>query len=392
MKILRVISTMDPKNGGPCQGIRNSIPALKAIGVENEVLCFDVPGAAYLGKDPFTIHTIGPAKGPYAYCSNLHSWLEQHIAAYDIIIIHGLWLYNSYGVYSFWKKYKQKNGTAPRLYVMPHGMLDPWFQRAKERRVKAIRNSVFWHLIEKYVINGADGILFTCEQELLLARETFNGYKPQRELNIGYGISKPPAFRKEMTEAFEALSAGLNSQPYLLFLSRVDSKKGVDLLVTAYLAVEKKGHKLPALVIAGPGMESEYGKQLQELAKGAHNILFTGMLGGDAKWGAFYGCECFVLPSHQENFGIAVVEAMACGKPVLISNQVNIWKEISAAKAGLVANDNAEGVKELLEKWIAFSNEEKQVMGSNAQNAYQTYYDVEQAALAMKQVLTNKNS
>jgi hypothetical protein len=77
------------------------------------------------------------------------------------------------------------------------------------------------------------------------------------------------------------------------------------------------------------------------------------MLSGAAKWGALYGCEAFVLPSHQENFGIAVVEALACGKPVLISDQVNIWREIVEDGAGLVEGDTEEGVEKLLRNFLS---------------------------------------
>jgi glycosyltransferase involved in cell wall biosynthesis len=70
------------------------------------------------------------------------------------------------------------------------------------------------------------------------------------------------------------------------------------------------------------------------------------------KWGVLYGCEAFVLPSHQENFGIAVVEALACGKPVLISDQVNIWREIVEDGAGIAEADTEEGVVKLLKKFL----------------------------------------
>jgi glycosyltransferase involved in cell wall biosynthesis len=76
------------------------------------------------------------------------------------------------------------------------------------------------------------------------------------------------------------------------------------------------------------------------------------MLTGDAKWGALYGCDAFILPSHQENFGIAVVEALACGKPVLISNKVNIWREIEKDRAGTVRDDTVSGTKRLLDYWL----------------------------------------
>ncbi|GHC61359.1 hypothetical protein GCM10007100_30840 [Roseibacillus persicicus] len=87
-------------------------------------------------------------------------------------------------------------------------------------------------------------------------------------------------------------------------------------------------------------------------------VHFCGMLQGDSKWGAFYCARAFVLPSHQENFGIAVVEALACGKSVLITDKVNIWREIKESEAGVVVSDTEEGVVEGLReilKWDSFS-------------------------------------
>jgi glycosyltransferase involved in cell wall biosynthesis len=117
------------------------------------------------------------------------------------------------------------------------------------------------------------------------------------------------------------------------------------------------------------------------------SIFFTGMLTGDAKWGAYYGCEAFALPSHQENFGIAVVEALACNKPVLISNQVNIWREIEAAGSGLVAHDTLEGTAFLLENWFNLTQPIKSAMTERSSAAYYDYFAVEPAARKLKQAL-----
>jgi glycosyltransferase involved in cell wall biosynthesis len=107
------------------------------------------------------------------------------------------------------------------------------------------------------------------------------------------------------------------------------------------------------LVIAGPGWDSEYGRRIGERINGEASIHAVGMLEGDAKWGALYGCEAFILPSHQENFGIAVVEALGCGRPVLISDKVNIWREISEDGAGLVEEDSVEGTERLFARFAA---------------------------------------
>lgn len=382
MKILRVISSMDPKTGGPCQGIRNSIPAQKNRGIESEVLSFDAANSGFLKKDNLKIYAIGPAKGPYSYCSGLTTWLNDNLLSFDVVIIHGLWLHNSYGTYRIWKKFKNKNKKVPKLYVMPHGMLDPYFQKGKGRRLKAIRNWLFWMLIERRVINGADGLLFTCEQELLLARETFQLYHPKTEVNVGYGIKLPPTFENKLIQEFYKKCTGVINRPYWLFLSRIHPKKGVDLLIKAYLRLQKENKDIPDLVIAGPGLKSFYGEGLQKIAKG-RSIHFPGMLEEGAKWGAFHACKAFILPSHQENFGISVVEAMACAKPVLISNKINICREIEKANAGLVYENTEEGVYSMLKYWINESYYKQNEMGMNALGAYKRHFAIEKAAMKM---------
>lgn len=382
MKILRVIASMDPINGGPCQGIRNSIPAQEIFGVINEVLCFDPPDASFLSKDNFPTYTIGPAVGPYAYCSGLRRWLNQNLIGFDVVIIHGLWLYNSYGTYKVWQEFRNKKKRVPRLYLMPHGMLDPYFQKAPDRKLKAIRNWIFWKLLEKRVVNGVDGILFTCEQELLLARKTFKPYHPRMEINVGYGIQLPPQFSFSNSDKFYQLCPPVKTNSFWLYLSRIHPKKGVDILVKAYLRLKQKVFDIPDLVIAGPGRDSTYGKKLKDLARGS-SIHFPGMLEGGTKWGAFSSCEAFILPSHQENFGIAVVEAMACNKPVLISNQVNIWREIEKEEAGLICEDTEEGVLAMLEYWIKQADARKELMGLNARKLYETNYAIDKAAARM---------
>lgn len=375
---------MNPKSGGPCQGIRNSIPVQKANGIENEVLCFDSPEELFLNENKFKIHAIGPAKGPYAYCSNLNKWLSENIERFDVVIIHGLWLYNSYGTYKLWKLYKKQNRKVPKLYIMPHGMLDPYFQRARSRKLKAIRNWMFWKLIEKQVVNGADGLLFTCEQELLLAKKTFSPYKPKSELNAGYGIPEPPAKNLESFWTFSKKCRIAVCRSYWLYLSRIHSKKGVDLLIKAYLKLKQETLIIPDLVIAGPGLETTFGKEVQEIGKDP-SIHFPGMLEGKAKWAALHYCNAFILPSHQENFGIAVVEAMACAKPVLITRQINIWKDIEDGNGGVISEDTEEGIYNMLRFWMNVPKMKKAEIGINALNIYRKKFSIEKAALKMVQ-------
>jgi glycosyltransferase involved in cell wall biosynthesis len=111
------------------------------------------------------------------------------------------------------------------------------------------------------------------------------------------------------------------------------------------------------------------------------------MLTGDAKWGAFRAAEAFVLPSHQENFGIVVAEALACGKPVLITNKVNIWHEVEAAGAGLVADDDTPGIASLLRRFLCMSEADRAKMGEAARRCFERNFDVRAAALSLADAL-----
>lgn len=384
MKVLHVIGSMNPIYGGPCQGVRNLASASGKFNVEREVLCLDDPASDFINKESFPIYAIGPRKGVWWYCSKLIPWLTNNARKYDVIVINGLWLYLSFAVWKVMKLLKNQskleNIKVPRFFVMPHGMLDPYFQLASNRKLKAIRNSIYWRLIEHRVVNEVDGVLFTCEEELQLAKQSFDSYRPKQEINIGYGIAPPPAFSPILTDAFFKICPGLNGQPYLLFLSRINYKKGVDLLIKVYQNILSKNPDIPKLVIAGPGLDSEYGQEIMQLVD-SHllnkNIFFPGLLMGDAKWGAIYGSEVFILPSHQENFGIAVVEALACNVPVLISNKVNIWREIEMNQGGIIFPNSIEGLQSTLERWISLTDAQKRLIKTNAKRTYESQFAIE---------------
>jgi glycosyltransferase involved in cell wall biosynthesis len=384
---------MNPSYGGPCEGVRNFVPELSKYGIEHEVVCLDNPNSSYLGKDSFMIHPIGESTGAWRYNKNLIPWLKKNIEAYDFLIVHALWSYHGYAVHKVISDFKKKKGknAKPFYFVMAHGMLDPYFQNANGRKLKAIRNWVYWKLIENKVVNDAEGILFTCELEQELARVPFKPYHPKKEFNVGYGINQPPLFEPLFSIQFnKSLKYRVNTRPYFLFLSRINYKKGIDLLVNAYLRILNSNEfdNVPDLIIAGPGIDSEFGKgilaMVKENEKFTNRVFFPGMLTGETKWGAFYGCEAFILPSHQENFGIAVVESLACAKPVLITDQINIYKEIQGANAGIVEPDTEAGVYKLLYKWLKLNDNEKKEMAENAKSCYQKYFNIEVTAQNLK--------
>ena len=151
---------------------------------------------------------------------------------------------------------------------------------------------------------------------------------------------------------------------------------------------------MPLLVIAGP-KDSDYGMQMEKRARDFNSkgvsgaaICFTDMLQGDAKWGAFYGCDAFVLPSHQENFGIAVVEALACSKPVLISDQINIYREIVDAGAGLVCTDTADGVNLMVHDWFIKPEPQRFEMRERARQCFVDFFEASNAARRLADVVS----
>lgn len=378
---------MDPQTGGVCQGIRNMIAGFSLLDIDNEVVCLDPPQAAFLQERPCRLHALGRGRSPWWYGPALLPWLKGNLSRFDYVIVHGLWLYPAQATFRALKSLQSRPGTAlPAVYMMPHGMLDPYFQHGPGRRLKAMRNRLYWRAIEKDNINQASGLLFTCETEMRLARNTFKGYRPQAQHNIGYGVLHPPAYTPAMRAAFLEKTPGLGrEQPYLLFLSRIHPKKGIDLLLRAYEALlQAPGPDLPPLVIAGPGLETPFGQHLSQYVAQhpalSRRVHFTGMLEGEAKWGSFYGCEAFILPSHQENFGIAVAEAMSCHKPVLLSDQVNIWQEIIDGGGGLVSTDTQEGTRKLLEQWLTLPPDARQRMGRDAAAVFERCFTIEAIA------------
>ena len=374
---------MNPRTGGPCQAVRNFFSRAVELGNGMEVVCLDDPNSDYLGHESLPVHALGEARGPWGYHPKLRPWLVENLARFDAVILNGLWQYPGFAL----AKVAQLPNMPP-YFVFPHGMLDPWFQRAPGRRLKAIRNWLHWKLVERHVIHRAKAVLFTCAEEMRLARETFRPYQPGITINVGFGIAPPPEYHANMRAAFAAKCRGLNGRSGLLFLGRIHPKKGVDILIQAYSALcrasgTNQPGTTPKLVIAGPGLETSFGKQMQTLAAKLcppDSVFWPGMLTGDAKWGALNQADAFALISHQENFGVAVAEALACGIPVLISNQVNIWREIAEDKAGLVAADSLEGAKELLQSWQNLSIADKTAMKKAAQSTYERHFRIDVAA------------
>lgn len=381
MKILHVISSMDPRGGGPSEGIRQLHKALPSYGAESEVVCCDQPDADWVHNSGMKVHALGKGKSSYCYSDSLSLWLKQNVQNYDRVIINGLWQYHGLAAMSACIK----RGVPYHVYT--HGMLDPWFK--KTYPLKHLKKWLYWPWAEYRVLKNARSVIFTCEEERRLARESFWLYKAN-EAVTSYGAAQPPAYSTELLTKFNKLFPALVDKPFLLFLSRIHEKKGCDLLIKAFAKIASNTPDLQ-LAIAGPDQVG-LKRELQALAESlsiSHRIHWLGMLTGDAKWGAFHASDVFVLPSHQENFGIVVAEALGCGKPVLISNKVNIWREIEADNAGIVANDDLPGTEGLITSWIAMDKKQRKKMSLNAINCFNKRFTVDAMASSLLNILKN---
>jgi glycosyltransferase involved in cell wall biosynthesis len=361
---------MSPAIGGPSEGIRNIIPEMEKHGITNEVVCFDEPHEPFIKESKFKIHALGKGFSKWSYNKSFENWLEKNYTNYNLIIIHGLWLYQTFAVYRLIKKIENTN-SSQKFYGMPHGMLDPYFQYAKTRKLKAIRNYIYWHLIESKYIKSLDGILFTSEIELQNARKTFSNYKPKKEVMCSYGINdlSNTTIKNEMGN-------------YLLFLGRIDSKKGIDLIIKAYdNLVNSNSIELPNLIIAGSIHDENYYKNCAEIVsknkKLKDKISFRDFVQGEEKSNLINNCKALILPSHQENFGISVAEALSFGKPVLISNKVNIYETILNERCGLVEENSVEGCIKLISSFVSLTPHQIHEMNLNAIQAFKRNFSIE---------------
>ena len=374
LRILHCIHSVNPAGGGPIEGVKQLSLANGRSGHAVEVLTLDSPYAPWLPPCPVPVHAVGPGFLGYGYTPGLVRWLRRHRHEYDLVVVNGIWQYNAFGVW------RALQGTDTPYFVYTHGMLDPWFKRTYP--LKHLKKWLYWPWADYRVLRDAAAVLFTCEEERRLARESFWLYRCTERV-VQYGTPGPDAGDGEADRrAFEARWPETAGKRCLLHLGRVHVKKGPDLVLRAFADLL---HGLPAheaapchLVMAGPA-DHAYGLAMQALADQlglSGRVTWTGMLTGQLKWGAFRQSEAFLLPSHQENFGIVVAESLACGRPVLISDKVNIWREIAADGAGFVANDDLAGTRDLLRRWFALGDQERRAMGERAEACFRARFAI----------------
>jgi glycosyltransferase involved in cell wall biosynthesis len=379
VKILQIVQTLDPSLGGVTSAVLALSRGLARRGHKVDALTLDSSTSPWLSEIDLTVHALGCGLTSYQYSKNLLPWLREHGGGYDCVIVNGLWQYLGLAA---WRRYA---GTSTPYYVFPHGMLDPWFKKAFP--LKHLKKWLYWPWAEYRVLRDAAAVVFTSEEERIQARKSFWLYRCREEASP-LGVESPPPTSSQAKKKFLVSYPQLQNKRVLLFLGRLHPKKGCDILIEALSRAGDSGNAV-SLVLAGPdqvGWAQHLRAQVARLDL-APRVVFAGMLEGEMKQGAFASADAFILPSHQENFGMSVVESLAAGLPVLISERVNIWREIDSSHAGYVETDDLAGTTRLIERWITTPPAQREAMRANARECFSRYFEIDRAVDSFLRIL-----
>jgi glycosyltransferase involved in cell wall biosynthesis len=377
MRILQTVQTLNPKRD-VARAVVSLSKGLQQHGVDTEIVALDQPDSPWLTDRSLTVHPLGEGLTTYRYSRALSRWLRENAAKFDCVIVHGIWQHHSFAV---WRSFHK---SARPYFVFPHGMLDPWFKRTFP--LKHLKKWLYWPWAEYRVLRHAAGVIFTSEEERLLARQSFWLYRAKEKISP-LGIQEPRRSGPEGRHLFLAKFPEIENTRMLLFLGRVHPKNGCDLAIDA-LPRRASGDQV-TLVLAGPD-QIGWTQQLRERVARmdiAPRVTFAGMLEGPLKRGAFENADAFILPSHHENFGMSVIEALSFGVPVLISDRVNVWREILADHAGYVEPNDLAGTTRLIERWLHTSPDEQKLMRVNARNCFLRRFEINRAASSLLSIL-----
>ncbi len=374
MKVLHVIPSVAPRYGGPSRAVIEMCSALDNRGMSTIIATTNADGdgalEVELGK-PVTYQNIQTIFFPrqwteaYKYSHPLAKWLDEHVAEFDLVHIHAVFSHSSLAA----ARACQRKGV-PYL-VRPLGTLDPWSLKQKTARKK-----LFWHLGVKQMLEGAAAIHYTTTDEQKLAEES---------LALKRGVVIPLGIETELFNQSDQREPATVGSPYVLVLSRLHQKKGLELLLPAFLSLVKRPEFSKwKLVLAGEG-EARYVDSLKALAKshgGNGNVVFAGWLDGEPRRSMLRHASLLALTSYQENFGLCAVEALACGVPVLLSPAVNIASEIDRVGGGWISALENESLERNLAE--SLGNEKERVRrGTLGRDFVQQHFTWESVANAL---------
>lgn len=369
LRILHVLSHLAAEAGGPARAIVGLARAQARQGHKVRVVAtwhgqVDESIQAELEAGQVGVRQVGPAWGPLRMHQELGPALEGEIEHTDVVHIHALWEDIQH------RAARIAHRRRVPYIVRPCGMLDPW-----SLAQSAWKKKLMLALRVRANLDRAAALHYTCAVERDLAAPLAIKAPAVVEPN---GVELGEFARLPELGEFRQRWPQLHDRPFALFLSRVHPKKGLDLLVPAFARLPL-GDSM--LVIAGPDGDG-HGDEIRQLAASlgvGNRVVFTGLLKGRERLAAFVDAELFVLTSRQENFGVSVVEALAASTPVLISDQVNIHREITEAGVGGVVPLDVATIARELERWLVDA-ELRSAAKERAASFVRTHYDWDRIA------------
>lgn len=365
-RVLRIVPTLDPRFGGPVAAMTATVHEMSRRNISTDVLVADdcsLEWNSFANDAKVRVVNLGRSRTSWRFVRGQRRWLTEHLAQYDLVIVHGIW---PHGSFAAWQAARIVDAS---YVVFVHGSLDPWYRRGQP--LKYLKKWLTWPWAQYRIMRDADAVLFTTTEESELAAQSFRPYSC-RPVVVRYGVEVPASMASGVATSVEA--------PYFLYLGRIHRKKGLDLLIRG-LALNAAAGRSAHLVIAGADQAGLQPK-LVDLARvlGVHeDITWLGHVSGEAKWDVLRNASALVMPSHTENFGVSVAEGLGCGVPALVTNKVNISPLVQDAGAGFVAPDDVQGVTSLLERFLSLSDAERDAMRRQARSLYSRQFTVEGA-------------
>lgn len=329
MKILHVIRDLSIATGGPVAALSGLTEAQARLGHDVTILATDRGEAKVEPKDVHR-HMVPSRLGEWAWSPVIRDRLERLLPAADIVHLHMVW------DYPVWAAARSAVRHGKPFILRPCGQLDPW-----SLSQKVLKKRVYLMLCGTQ-LRKASAIHFTTEGERDGALRVIGN---TRSFVIPIGVRENAYRDLPPRTAFAQRFHQLTGRRIVLFLGRLHPKKQPDVVIRAFYQAYRYAADT-CLVLAGPS-SPDYLRYLQRLANDLRiedRVIFTGILRGPAVQEAYRSAALFVLPSLQENFGVAVAEAMAAGCPVVVSDQVDLSPDIRQAEAGLVATPTVEAV------------------------------------------------
>lgn len=351
MRVLQVIPSVAPRYGGPSRVVLGMCSALERRGVDALIATTDADGPGRLAVESGrliryagvpTVFFPRQWSEAFKYSRPLERWLGKNVGGFDVVHVHAVFSHACLAAAAACRRH-----GVPYV-VRPLGTLDPWSLRQKR-----LQKRLLWYFGAARMLRHASAIHYTAADERRLAEQA---------LHLGRGVVVPNGVdaalldEAELTDELRRRYASLSDAPYALVLCRLHAKKGLELLIAAFLETTARAElRHWRLVVAGDGDPGYVGRLKELVARRAagDRIVFTGWLDGELKRSALRGAALMVLPSRQENFGLSLVESLACGVPVLVSPHVNLAEHVARTGAGWIAPLDPAGFGRILAEALA---------------------------------------